>query len=75
MSHSPTYLDGRRADELAKLFDEVQQAVELSWPIECGKSKFWLQGHAAETLSSESRRNTLGLIDLAFKKAKDCVLG
>ena len=44
MSDSPTYLDGRCADELAKLFDEVQQAVELFWPIECGKTKFWLQG-------------------------------
>jgi hypothetical protein len=29
MSHSPTYLDGRCADELARLFDEVQQAVEF----------------------------------------------
>jgi hypothetical protein len=63
MPQFPTYLDGRCADKLAKLFDEVQQAVELFWLIECGKAKFWLQGHTAETLSSESRRNTLGLIE------------
>lgn len=71
MSHSPTYLGGRCADELAKLFDEVQQAVELFWPIECGRLNFGLGGHAAETLPSENRRNTLGLIkqNVAFKES------
>jgi hypothetical protein len=44
MSHSPTYLDDRCADELAKLFDEVQQAVELFWPIECGRLNFGYEG-------------------------------
>ena len=71
MSHSPTYLDDRCADELAKLFDEVQQAVELFWPIECGRLNFGYEGTPAETLPSENRRNTLGLIEqnVAFKKA------